>query len=68
MVRMHALTPHGLPHQSGRTPLATGTICPYCFEVLGSPRTKVQSNALNARHNCAEKLVARQPAAPAPFN
>jgi hypothetical protein len=68
MIRMHALTPNGQPHHSGRTPLATGTICAYCFEVLGVPNTKAQSNALEARHICAEKLVARQPAAPVPFN
>lgn len=68
MIRMHSLTPRGLPHQSGRTPLAVGTVCSYCFEVLGKPRTKAQRNALESRHNCVEKKTALEPAAPAPFN
>jgi len=68
MIRMHALNPRGVPHGSGRTLLALGTICSYCFEDLGAAKTKTQRNELQACHTCAEKLQARQPDAPMPFN
>jgi hypothetical protein len=68
MIRMHALNPRGMPHQTGMTPLSLGTICMHCFEVLGAPKTRAHQLALQARHNCPEKQLARQPATPVPFS
>lgn len=42
--------------------------CIHCSRSLGVMRSAVERARAEARHICPEKLLARQPAAPPPFN
>jgi len=68
MNRMHTLTPRGVPPRSGHTQLHLDAVCMHCFVSLGFSRTPAERAKLERGHFCAEKLLARQPAAPMPFN
>ncbi len=68
MIPIRPATPVGIAPHHDRSPLAFVGICLYCFKVLGKPRSMAERRDLEAKHVCAEKLQARQPATPAPFN
>lgn len=42
--------------------------CIYCFQSLGWPLGSAERNRLEKEHICQEKLLARQPGWPPPFN
>jgi len=57
------------PHASKLAhPLGTVVFCIHCFRTLGTESVKTPREILLARHNCAESLLAKQPAAPPPYN
>lgn len=49
-------------------PLGTLVFCIHCFQTLGSDTPKTPRAMLLAKHSCVESLLAKQPAAPPPFN
>lgn len=42
--------------------------CLYCFRSLGTLLSASERAMREAKHTCPEKLLARQPASPPPFN
>jgi hypothetical protein len=42
-------------------------VCVHCFCAL-EEAASTRQDGLRAKHDCAEELLARQPAAPPPFN
>ena len=68
MNRMHTLTPRGVPHRAGRNQLHFDAVCMHCFVSLGVSATVAERVRREKLHVCAEKLLARQPATPMPFN
>jgi hypothetical protein len=49
-------------------PHAHAVVCIYCYRNLGRTASEAKQAALLDSHNCAEARVAKQPAAPPPFN
>ncbi len=49
-------------------PLGTVVFCVHCFQTIGTESTITSRESLLANHNCAESLLAKQPAAPPPYN
>ena len=66
MIPIRPATPIGIAPQ--RKPLTLLGTCLYCFQVLGVPRNGAEQLELETRHVCSEKLQARQPGTPVPFN
>jgi len=61
--------PHAGPHVSKLAhPIGTVVFCIHCFQTLGTESGKTTRDALLAKHQCAESLLAKQPAAPPPYN
>jgi hypothetical protein len=48
--------------------LSADTFCIHCFRNLGASRSAMQRAKTEARHVCAEKVLAAQPDAPPPYN
>ena len=48
--------------------LGTVVFCIHCFRTLGTETAKTSRDSLLAKHKCAESLLAKQPAAPPPYN
>ena len=64
-------TTHAIPKKlpSGHIIVRTTVIvCPYCFDTLGSSLNANERQAIEARHKCHEKLLARHPAISVPFS
>ena len=63
-------TTHAIPRQipPARMPSKANVVCQYCFETLGSASQPAERQALEAKHNCREKLLAEQPAISIPFS
>jgi hypothetical protein len=62
---------HTISHPRPQLPVSlrnTRLFCTYCFQSIGEPHTASQRHTLEAQHICAERDLARQPAAPPPFN
>lgn len=64
---------HRHPHQDPRPsklahPLGTVVFCVHCFRTLGTESSKTPREMLLAKHRCPESLLAKQPAAPPPYN
>jgi len=49
-------------------PLGKIVFCIHCFRSIGTESASTTREDLQARHKCAESLLAKQPAAPPPFN
>ena len=49
-------------------PLGTVVFCIHCFRTLGTESDETPRETLLANHKCAESLLAKQPAAPPPYN
>jgi hypothetical protein len=49
-------------------PLGTVVFCIHCFKTLGTESARGSREAMLAKHKCAESQLAKQPAAPPPFN
>lgn len=47
---------------------AQAVLCVHCYRVLGNETTKTSRKKLLAKHQCAEKELAKHPAAPPPYN
>lgn len=54
------------PKQSN--PLRRDVYCIHCFQRLDTDSTAIPRAALLAKHKCAESQIAKQPAAPPPYN
>lgn len=59
----HQQHPRGTAH-----PLGTVVFCVHCFQTLGTESAKTPRAMLLAEHKCAESMLAKQPAAPPPYN
>lgn len=65
------LTMHPAQNQQVRKPLPaidSAVHCVHCYQTLGSETEKTTRKKLLARHHCAERELARHPAAPPPYN
>jgi hypothetical protein len=49
-------------------PHASKVVCIYCYRSLGMAASEKKQAELRHSHDCPEARVARQPAAPPPFN
>jgi len=63
--------PH--PNQDQRPPkfapsLGAVVLCVHCFRHLGTESTTTTRTTLRAKHKCAEGRLAKEPAAPPPYN
>jgi len=70
---MNSSYPHHLFHLHELSGHALPPICVYCLHVLGGLPPNASLNASERRaieehHVCMEKMSARQPATPLPFN
>jgi hypothetical protein len=62
-------SPHPDPHPPKLAhPLGTVVFCIHCFRTLGTESAETPRQALLTSHKCAESLLAKQPAAPPPYN
>jgi hypothetical protein len=55
-----------MPHRV--VPHAHNVVCIYCYRTLGRAASEAKQVALLHSHNCAEESIAKQPAAPPPYN
>ena len=62
----HPHSEAGLPNSAH--PFGTLVFCIHCFETLGTDTPKTPRAMLLAKHSCVESLLAKQPAAPPPYN
>ena len=63
----HAATgTHPMPHRV--VPDAHKVVCIYCYRTLGRAASVTKQAELLHSHNCVEERIAKQPAAPPPFN
>jgi hypothetical protein len=49
-------------------PLGKVVFCIHCYRTLGTESTTSSRELLVAGHKCEEEVLAKQPAAPPPFN
>ena len=49
-------------------PLGTLVFCIHCFQELGRETAATNREVLLAKHTCIEGQLAKQPAAPPPYN
>ena len=61
------------PNQDQRPPkfvpsLGAVVFCVHCFRNLGTESTTATRTTLRTRHTCAEGQLAKEPAAPPPYN
>jgi len=61
--------PYPGPHTAKLAhPIGTVVFCVHCFRTLGIESATTPREILLAKHKCAESLLAKQPAAPPPYN